>query len=119
MAPTPTVQLFPIVMRSDLNALSSCEWHWIHDPALRVTLSPRVTRFFSAMLPPSSKSLRPTRTPSSRKITPLNGVPLKTRLIAASNLKKRSSSQKSMSQIEQYFGCKGRKPVEARSTSTP
>ena len=63
-------------MASDLKAPSSCEWHWITLPALSVQSSPMVTRVFSGKAQPSSKSLRPTRTPTSRNMMALNGVPV-------------------------------------------
>ncbi len=68
----------PIVIRSDLNAPSSCEWAWIALPALSVQSSPMETSVFSTSSQPSSKTRRPIRTPSNRQITFLNGVPLKT-----------------------------------------
>ena len=62
-------------MLSDLKAPSSCEWHWIMLPALSVQWSPIVTRVFSGMEQPSSNTLLPIRTPSSRNMMFLNGVP--------------------------------------------
>ena len=48
-------------------------------PALSVTSSPIVTRFFSDMPHPSSKSRRPSRTPTRRQNQDWNGVPMKRR----------------------------------------
>ena len=67
--------------------------------ALRVQSSPIVTSVFSGNQQPSSKTRRPIRTPSSRQITFLNGVPLKTwrYAVTAAAFQKRSCRQKSRS----------------------
>jgi hypothetical protein len=67
-----------MTVRSDLNPPSSCEWHWMTLPALSVASSPIVVNVRSVRKQPSSKTRRPIRTPSSRQITLLRGVPLKT-----------------------------------------
>ncbi len=45
-------------------------------PAASVAWLPTLTRLRSMIEQPSSKTRRPIRTPSSRQMTPLNGVPL-------------------------------------------
>jgi hypothetical protein len=62
-------------MRSDLNAPSSCEWDCSTLPALSVASSPIVTRVRSGRKQPSSKTLLPSRTPSSLDRRFLKGVP--------------------------------------------
>ena len=49
----------PIVMRSDLKAPSSWEWHWTTDPTFKVTSSPTVIGVFSTKSQPSSNRRLP------------------------------------------------------------
>src|SRR5258706_14143872 len=93
---------------------SSCESHWILLRSLSTHSSPTTVIVGSEMYTPSSKVLVPMRTPMSRQITFLNGVPLKMwKKWNGCSFQMRSTHQKSGS-----YGADGRRRRADRFQAT-